>query len=101
MRRLIASEFVSLDSVVEDPHWTFRFGSEEQEQFKFGELSESAALLPGRVTYEGPRHEGLAEYTGMMNGYPKYVVSATLEEADWNKSTIIKENVALEIKGIS
>jgi hypothetical protein len=37
----------------------------------------------------------------MMSGHPKYVVSATLEEAEWNNSTIIKENVAEEIKGIS
>jgi hypothetical protein len=53
MRRIVVSEFVSLDGVVEDPGWTFRFGSEEQERFKLEELAESDALLLRRVTYEG------------------------------------------------
>jgi hypothetical protein len=53
MRRIVVSEFVSLDGVVEDPSWTFRFGSEEREKFKLDELAESDALLLGRVTYEG------------------------------------------------
>jgi dihydrofolate reductase len=53
MRRIVVSEFVSLDGVVENPSWTFQFGSEEQEKFKFDELAASDALLLGRVTYEG------------------------------------------------
>jgi hypothetical protein len=53
MRRIVVSEFVSLDGVVEDPGWTFRFGSEEQERFKLDELAASDALLLRRVTYEG------------------------------------------------
>ena len=53
MRRLIVSEFVSLDGVMEEPGWTFQFSSEEQEKFKFDELFGSDALLLGRVTYEG------------------------------------------------
>src|SRR5215212_3614427 len=53
MRRVVVSEFVSLDSVVEDPQWTFQFGSDEQEEFKFDKLAASDALLLGRVTYEG------------------------------------------------
>ena len=112
IRKVIASEFVSLDGVVEDPSWTFKFSSEEQERFKFDELAASDALLLGRATYEefaaawpnmmeqyeGPRRAALGEYAGMMNGYPKYVVSTTLEEPlGWNNSTIIKENVAEEI----
>ena len=52
MRKVIVSEFVSLDGVKEDPGWTFQFGSEEQEKFKFAELAASDALLLGRVTYE-------------------------------------------------
>ena len=85
MRRLIVSEFVSLDGVMEDPSWTFQFASEEQETFKFDELLASDALLLGRVTYEGfaaacpqmmeqysgPRPAALGEYADMMNGYPK------------------------------
>ena len=112
MRKVVVSEFVSLDGVIEDPRWTFRFMSEERENFKFDELSASGALLLGRVTYEGfaaawprmmeqyegPRRAELQEYTDMMNGYPKYVVSTTLEEPlEWNNSTLIKGNVAEEV----
>ena len=112
MRKVIVSEFVSLDGVMEDPRWTFRFISEERETFKFNELSVSDALLLGRVTYEGfaaawpnmmeqyegPRRAELQEYTDMMNGYPKYVVSTTLEEPlEWNNSTLIEGNVAEEV----
>ena len=109
MRKVVVTEFVSLDGVVEDPSWTFRFASEEQENFKFDELSAVDALLLGRETYEGfaaawpnmmeqnegPRRAELGEYADMMNGYPKYVVSTTLEEPlEWNSSTLIKGNVA-------
>jgi dihydrofolate reductase len=104
MRKVVVSEFVSLDGVIEDPRWTFRFMSEEREDFKFDELSASDALLLGRVTYEGfaaawPRMaESAGEYAEMMNGYPKYVVSTTLEEPlEWNNSTLIKGNVAEEV----
>jgi dihydrofolate reductase len=112
MRKVVVSEFVSLDGVMEDPSWTFQFGSEEQEKFKFDELSASDALLLGRVTYEGfaaawpnmmehydgPRRAALGEYADMMNGYPKFVVSATLEDPlEWNNSRLIKGNVAEEV----
>jgi dihydrofolate reductase len=86
-----------LDGVIENPSWTFRFTGEEQQKFKFDELSASDALLLGRVTYEGfaaawPRMTEqagelsasdallLGRYADMMNGYPKYVVSTTLKE---------------------
>ena len=52
MRRVVVSEFVSLDGVVEDPKWTFQFTGKEQEKFKFDELASSNALLLGQVTYE-------------------------------------------------
>jgi hypothetical protein len=45
MRKVVVSEFVSLDGVMEDPSWTFQFASEEQETFKFDELAQSDALL--------------------------------------------------------
>jgi len=110
--KVVVTEFVSLDGVVEDPGWTFQFEGEEQENFKFDELSAADALLLGRVTYEGftaawpdmmeqyegPRRAELGEYADMMNGYPKYVVSATLQEPlEWNNSTLIKGNVAEEV----
>ena len=112
MRKVIASEFMTLDGVMEDPSWTFQFSSEEQEKFKFDELAASDALLLGRVTYEGfaaawpgmmeqyegPRRAELQEYADMMNGYPKFVVSTTLKEPlEWNNSTLITENVAEEV----
>jgi dihydrofolate reductase len=112
VRKVMVSEFVSLDGVIEDPRWTFRFMSEERENFKFDELTASDALLLGRVTYEGfaaawpsmmeqyrgPRRAALGEYAEMMDGYPKYVVSTTLEEPlGWNNSTLIKGNVAEEV----
>ena len=111
MRRLIVSEFVSLDGVMEEPGWTFQFSSEEQEKFKFDELFGSDALLLGWVTYEGfaaawpkmmeqyrgPRRAALGEYADMMNGYLKFVVSTTLEGVEWNNSRLIKGNVADEV----
>ena len=85
MRKVVVSEFVSLDGVMEDPGWTFQFSGGEQEKYKFDELAESDALLLGRTTYEGfagawpnmldqyegPRRAALGEYAEMMNGYPK------------------------------
>jgi dihydrofolate reductase len=104
MRKVIASEFVSLDGVIENPVWTFRFTGEEQQRFKYDELSAADALLLGRVTYEGfaaawpHMTEQAGEYADMMNGYPKYVVSTTLEEPlAWNNSTLIKGDVAEEV----
>jgi hypothetical protein len=98
MSEVIVSEFVTLDGVMEDPGgaegfehggWSIRLSSEEQERFKFDELTAAGALMLGRNTYEGfaaawphmmDRYEGpgraeLQEYTDMMNGYPKHVVS--------------------------
>src|SRR5215217_2569396 len=112
VRKVVVSEFVSVDGVMEDPGWTFQFGSEEQEKSKFAELAASDALLLGRVTYEefaaawpnmmeqyeGPRRAELGEYADMMNGYPKHVVSTTLEEPlEWNNSTLIRGDVAEEV----
>ncbi|HET8626134.1 MAG TPA: dihydrofolate reductase family protein [Thermomicrobiales bacterium] len=94
MRKLVVSEFVSLDGVFEEPAWTFAFLSDEQEAFKFAELKAADALLLGRVTYEGfaAAWPGMAEQTGeygaMMNGYPKYVASTTLTTPTWNASVL-------------
>jgi len=52
VRKVIVSEFVALDGVIENPSWTFRFTGEEQQKYKFDELAASDALLLGRVTYE-------------------------------------------------
>jgi dihydrofolate reductase len=107
MRKVVVSEFVSLDGVMEDPHlWTFQFGSEEQNHFKFAEMKTSDALLLGRVTYEGfaaawPNMiEQTGEYGVWMNDYPKYVVSTTLDTVDWKNSSLIKKNIAEEITNL-
>ena len=104
MRKLVVSEFVSLDGVMEDPSWTFQFPGEDRDQFKFDELSASDALLLGRVTYEGfaaawpHMTEQTGEYGAMMNGYPKHVVSTTLEEPlEWNNSKLVKGDLAEEV----
>jgi dihydrofolate reductase len=104
MRKLVVSEFVSLDGVMEEPSWTFQFESEERDRFKFDELSASGDLLLGRVTYEGfaaawpQMEEQTGEYGAWMNGYPKLVVSTTLEEPlEWNNSTLVKGEVAEEV----
>ena len=102
MRKLVVSEFVTLAGVIEDPAWTFPFRSEEQNAFKFAELQAAGAQLLGRVTYEGlaaawPRMaEQTGEYGAMMNGYPKYVASTTLERAEWNAS-LLRGDLAEEI----
>src|SRR5437762_494161 len=101
--RIVVTEFVSLDGVVEDPGgaedfkhggWSFEFNrGEEGDKFKLDEAVESEALLLGRVTYEGfaaawPSREG--EFADKFNSMPKYVVSTTLENPDWDNSTVIK-----------
>src|ERR687898_1397575 len=111
MRRVIVSEFISLDGVIEDPGggeefdrggWAFQSEREpEGDKFKFDELAAADALLLGRVTYEGfaavwpQMEEQTGEYGAWMNGYPKHVASRTLEEPlEWNNSTLIEEDVA-------
>ncbi len=105
MRKVVVSEFVTLDGVFEDPAWTFPFRSEEGERYKLAELQAADALLLGRVTYEGfaAAWPGMAEQTGeygaMMNGYPKYVASTTLDTVEWNAS-VLKGEIADEVAGL-
>jgi dihydrofolate reductase len=100
MRSIVVTEFLSLDGVMEDPGWTFKYWNDEIAQFKGEESSASDALLLGRVTYQGfaaawpqSKDEG-ADY---FNNVRKYVVSTTLQKAEWNNSTLIKEDVVEEI----
>jgi dihydrofolate reductase len=109
MGRIVVTEFVSLDGVMEDPGgsesfehggWTFEFDRGEGDKFKLDETFDSEALLLGRVTYEGfaeawPSREG--EFADKFNTMPKYVVSSTLDEAEWNNSTVLKGDVADEV----
>jgi len=100
MRQLIVTEFVSLDGVMEEPAWTFKYWNDEIAAFKGEESAASDALLLGRVTYQGfaaawpqSKDEG-ADY---FNGVRKYVVSTTLDKAEWNNSVLIGGNVVEEI----
>ena len=110
MGRIVVTEFVSLDGVVEDPGgaegykyggWSFEFNrGEEGDKFKLDEALEADALLLGRVTYEGfaaawPSRDG--EFADKFNNMPKYVVSSTLEDPEWNNSTVLKGDVAEEV----
>jgi dihydrofolate reductase len=109
MGRIVVTEFVSLDGVIEAPGggedyrhggWTFEIErGEEGDKFKFDELVEAEAQLLGRVTYEGfaaawPQMEDEAGFAEKMNTMPKYVVSSTLEQADWQNSTILSGDPA-------
>src|SRR5881397_3656855 len=104
MRKVVVSEFVTLDGVMEAPDkWSFPFWNDEIAKFKFDELSASDALLLGRVTYQGfaaawpHMTEKEGKYADMMNGYPKFVVSTTLGKPEWNNSKLIKKSVAEEV----
>jgi dihydrofolate reductase len=100
MRKLFVTQFMALDGVVENPAWTFKYWNDETAQFKGEETTSSDALLLGRVTYEGfaaawpGREDPGAEF---FNGVRKYVVSTTLDKAEWNNSVLIKDNVVEEI----
>jgi dihydrofolate reductase len=102
MRKLIVTEFVTLDGVMEapggepgHPHsgWVFDFMGEEQQEYKLNEVLEADAHLIGRVTYESfagawPEREG--PFADKMNSMPKYVVSSTLESPTWNNTTVLR-----------
>ena len=101
MRKVIVSEYVSLDGVMEEPGWTMPYWNDEIAKFKFDELFASDALLLGRVTYQGfvkawPSMTDEEGFADRMNSLPKYVASRTLEEAEWN-ATLIKDNIADEV----
>jgi len=117
MGRIVVTEFVSLDGVMQAPGggegfehagWTFRFNrGDEGDQFKLDELKGSEAQLLGRVTYEGfaqawPTIEDSAGFADLMNSMPKYVVSTTMrdEDATWNNSTVIRGDVVDEVAAL-
>jgi dihydrofolate reductase len=110
MGKIVVTEFVSLDGVMEDPGgaedfehggWTFEIDrGEEGNRFKLEETFEAEAQLLGRVTFEGfaeawPSREG--EFADKFNQMPKYVVSSTLGEPEWNNSTVLRGDLAEEV----
>jgi len=113
MRKVIVTEFITLDGVMEDPGgaekaerggWAFQFQrGPEGDKFKLDELMAADALLLGRKTYEGfaaawPSMTG--EFADKMNGMQKYVVSKTLDHPSWNNTTVFRGNIAEEISTI-
>jgi dihydrofolate reductase len=113
MGRVVVTEFVSLDGVMEDPGgsegtahgaWTFKFDrGDDGNKFKADELWGADAQLLGRVTYEGfaaawPSREG-DEFSKKFNAMPKYVVSSTLsdEDASWSNSTVLRGELAEDV----
>jgi dihydrofolate reductase len=110
MGKLVVTEFVSVDGVFEDPGgaedyehggWTFEYDrGDDGNQFKLDELMEAEVQLLGRVTYEGfaaawPSRDG--PFADKLNSDPKYVVSTTLENPEWENTTVIKRQVPEEI----
>jgi dihydrofolate reductase len=107
MGRIVVTEFVSLDGVMEDPGgaekfkyggWSFEYSrGEDGDRFKVDETMGSDALLLGRRTYEGfadawPSRDG--EFADKFNSMPKYVVSSTLENPTWANTTVLDGDVA-------
>ena len=107
MGKVVVSQFITLDGVVEDPGgaeefdrggWAFKFDrGPEGDKFKLDEVMASEALLLGRVTYEAfakawPSRSG--DFADKFNGMPKYVVSTTLKDPEWNNSTVLDGDVA-------
>jgi dihydrofolate reductase len=106
MGRIVVTEFVSIDGVMEDPGgsenfkhggWSFKFDrGDEGNQFKADETMGAAAMLLGRKTYEGfaeawPSREG--EFADKFNSMPKYVVSSTLSDPEWTNTTVLDGDV--------
>jgi len=111
MGRIVVTEFVSLDGVMEDPGgsenfaqggWSFKISrGDEGDKFKLDETFASEALLLGRVTYEGfaeawPSRDG--EFADKFNNMPKYVVSSTLTAPEWKHSTVLKGDLVEEVE---
>ncbi len=109
MGRIVVTEFITVDGVIEDPGgsegtpnggWAFDIPRGEGERFKLEETMGSDALLLGRRTYEGfaaswPEREG--EFADKFNSMPKYVVSSTLEDPSWTNTTVLGGDLATEV----
>ena len=110
MGKIVVTEFISLDGVIEDPGgsehfkhggWSFQIDrGEEGDRFKLDETMNTEALLLGRRTYEGfaeawPQREG--EFADRFNNMPKYVVSSTLKDPDWTNTTVIDGDLTASV----
>ena len=114
MRKIIVSEFVSLDGIMEGPGpddpfkyagWTMPYVDETFLRFKHDELFACDTLLLGRLTYEGfakawPLQKDEQGFADRMNNMPKYVVSTSLDEAPWNNTYLIKDDVVGQLRAL-
>src|SRR3989337_3558806 len=107
MRKLIVTEFLTLDGVMEEPAWTAPYWNDEIAKFKFDELFGSDTLLLGRVTYQGfaaawPSRTDEQGFADRMNSLPKFVVSTNLHKVEWNNSRLIQgENPPKKNKNVT
>ena len=107
MSKLVVSEFMSLDGIVEDPagEWVGQFDQgAEAGSFKLTETLNSGCLLLGRVTYEGfarswPHEHG--EFADKFNSMPKYVVSSTLQDPAWTNTTVLSGDLAEHVAALT
>lgn len=112
MSRIVVSQFVTLDGVFEDPGgsegmdrggWALRYErGEEGDRFKLDEVMAADGLLLGRITYAGfaaawPSREG--EFADKFNTMPKYVVSNTLSDPEWNNTRVVTLDELPELEG--
>ena len=113
MGNVVVTEFVSIDGVFQDPGgtgemergaWSFKHDrGDEGDKIKLDELMDADAQLLGRVTYEGfaaawPSMKDEAGFADRMNSMPKYVVSTTIKDPEWENTTVISNNVADEVR---
>ena len=111
MSKLVVSQFITVDGVTEDPGgaeaferggWAFQFDrGADGDAFKMDEVMAAETLLLGRITYEGfapvwPHYEG--EFADKFNSMPKYVVSQTLTNPEWNNTTVLSGDVVDEVR---
>jgi dihydrofolate reductase len=111
MRKLVVSEFITLDGVIEAPGpahdfkyagWSMPFWGDDIGAFKKQELFGADTFLLGRKTYEGfaaawPKMQDPDGFADRMNGLPKYVATRTLKKLEWNNSHAIKDHVVQEV----
>jgi dihydrofolate reductase len=101
----VTSEKTNAETSKKMLRWSFPFFNEEAQQFKYRELMATGALLLGRKTYEGfaaawPTMPDTGDFGEKMNTMTKYVVSSTLDKADWTGSQLVRGNLADEIRGL-
>jgi dihydrofolate reductase len=112
--RIVVSQFVTLDGVFEDPGgsegmerggWAFRYErGEEGDRFKLDEVMAADGLLLGRVTYEGfaaawPSRTDEFGFADKFNNMPKYLVSSTLTDPEWNNTRVVTLDEIPELEG--